>query len=262
MAHHDRSIREHVITLAEKGGLSASTAGELYGVPMSIAREWLQKFQRDGQVGRRKGTGLWRISSPAQNATLVAEAERNPFFSARDLKAATGFPGQKDTFVSRLKAAGLTARHAVVKELLIDEHKLYCLAFAESNVDHKWDRVIFTDECTFTSVNDGPVLVYRPRGERYNLQYMFTCKRSGRVSVHCRGWISHEGAGVLHCIEGHLDGLQYQHILQNVMVPSVRMLYPDGVIHLRQDHPSIHDSRVVQEWLSWQADVELLDWPP
>jgi len=39
MAHHDRSIREHVIALAEKGGLSASTAGELYGVPMSTARE-------------------------------------------------------------------------------------------------------------------------------------------------------------------------------------------------------------------------------
>ena len=33
----------------------------------------------------------------------VAEAERNPFFSARDLKAATGFPGQKDTIISRLK---------------------------------------------------------------------------------------------------------------------------------------------------------------
>ena len=90
---------------------------------------------------------------------------------------------------------------------------------------------------------------------------MSTCKRSGRVSVNCWGWISHEGAGILHRIEGHLDGLQYQQILQNVMVPSVRMLYPEGMIHLQQDH-SIHDSRVVQEWLSWQADVELLDWPP
>ena len=46
------------------------------------------------------------------------------------------------------------------------------------------------------------------------------------------------------------------------MLPSVRMLYPDGIIHLQQDHPFIHDSPVVQEWLSWQADVELIDWPP
>jgi acyl carrier protein phosphodiesterase len=39
------------------------------------------------------------------------------------------------------------------------------------------------------------------------------------------------------------------------------MLYPEGIIHLQQDHSSIHDSRVVQERLSWQADVELIDWP-
>ena len=90
---------------------------------------------------------------------------------------------------------------------------------------------------------------------------MSTCKRSGHVSVQW-GWISHEGAGVLHHIEVHLDGLQYQHILQNIMVPSTRMLYPDGIIHLQQDHSSIHDCRVVQEWLSRQADVKLLDRPP
>jgi hypothetical protein len=45
------------------------------------------------------------------------------------------------------------------------------------------------------------------------------------------------------------------------MVPSVRVLYPYGVIQFQQDHSSINDSRVVQEWLSRQADVELIDWP-
>jgi len=90
---------------------------------------------------------------------------------------------------------------------------------------------------------------------------MSTCTRSGRVSLPCWGWISHEGAGMLHRI-GHLDSLLYQHVLQNVMLPSVRMLYPDIIIHFQQDHSSIHDSRVIQEWLSLQADVELIDWPP
>jgi len=40
------------------------------------------------------------------------------------------------------------------------------------------------------------------------------------------------------------------------------MLYPDDIIHLQQDHSSIRDSCVVQEWLSRQADVEIIDWPP
>ena len=81
------------------------------------------------------------------------------------------------------------------------------------------------------------------------------------VHVYCWGLISHEGAGILHRIEGYLDSLQYQHILQNVMGPSVQMLYPEGIIHLQQDLSSIHNSRVVQEWLSQQADIKLLDWP-
>jgi len=137
MAHHERCIRKRVIALGEKVELSVSTAGELYGVSMSTAREWLRKYGRDQQVGRRKGTGLWRVSSPAQDASLIAEAERNPFFSASDLKAPTGFPGQKDMIIPRLRAAGLSARQAAGKELLTDEHKLYRLAFAESNVDRK-----------------------------------------------------------------------------------------------------------------------------
>jgi hypothetical protein len=89
---------------------------------------------------------------------------------------------------------------------------------------------------------------------------MPTCTRIGRVSVLCWGWISHEGAGMLHHI-GHLDSRQYQHILQNVMLPPVRMLNPNGIIHFQKDQ-SIHDSRVVQDWLSLQTDVELIDWPP
>jgi hypothetical protein len=95
MADHEGSICERVIILAEMGGLSASTANELYGVAKSTARAWLQKYRRNGQVGRRRVTVLWRVSSPAQDAALVAEAQKNTFVCAGDLKAATGFPGQK-----------------------------------------------------------------------------------------------------------------------------------------------------------------------
>ena len=43
---------------------------------------------------------------------------------------------------------------------------------------------------------------------------------------------------------------------------SARMLYPNGITHLQHDHSSIHVSHVVQEWLSRQADDEILDWTP
>jgi len=115
-----------------------------------------------------------------------------------------------------------------MNEFLTDEHKLYRLAFVESSVDRKWDRVRFSDESTFSSANDGPVLVYRPQGERYNCQYVYLHTQCSCVL--CRGWISHDGAGMLRLIDGHVDSIQYKHILQNVMGPCVRMLYHGGII--------------------------------
>jgi hypothetical protein len=41
-----------------------------------------------------------------------------------------------------------------------DEHQLYCLAHAESSVDHHWDRVVFSDESKLSSANVGPVLIH------------------------------------------------------------------------------------------------------
>jgi hypothetical protein len=78
----------------------------VYGVLRSAARAWLQKYRRDGQVGRSRGTVLWHVSNPL---ALVAEAHRNPFVIARDLKAATGFPEQKTMLILVLKESGLRA---------------------------------------------------------------------------------------------------------------------------------------------------------
>ena len=91
---------------------------------------------------------------------------------------------------------------------------------------------------------------------------MSNSKRGGRVSVLCWGWISHEGARVHHRIEGLTDGLQNKQVLQNLLVPSVRMLYLDGIVRIHQDDDSIHDSFMAQEWLSRQAGVEIIDRPP
>jgi hypothetical protein len=63
-------------------------------------------------------------------------------------------------------------------------------------------------------------------------------------------------------IYGCLDGAQYAHILRDIMVPSVRKMYPDGVINFQQDHSPVHKSQFLQGWLADQNEMELLDWPP
>jgi hypothetical protein len=114
----------------------------------------------------------------------------------------------------------------------------------------------------FSLANDGLERVYRPQGTRYNAEYVKESARSGRVSAEVWGWISSRGIGLLHRIDGRLDGAQYLHILRDIMVPSVREMYPDGVINFQQDQSPVHKSQLLQGCLADQNEVELLDWPP
>jgi hypothetical protein len=55
-------------------------------------------------------------------------------------------------------------------------------------VDRDWGNVIFSDECVFSSANDGLVRVYRPQGTHYNAESVKDSARSGRVSIAVWGW--------------------------------------------------------------------------
>lgn len=267
MSHQGRSTRERVVALVEAGGCSVSEAGRRYGVPISTATRWIRQWRESGDVTRRSGTGAWRVSTSAEDDALIAEAKSSPFMNSLQLKRSAAFPGSSRTVLRRLNEAGLKSSRAAKKQKLTDEQMLYRLAFAEDNMHRDWEEVIFSDECVFSSVNDGPVRVFRPPGTRHNAEYVAGAYRSGRVSVSCWGWMSTRGIGMLHRIEPGpngrgLTGGQYVHILENIMVPSVRVLHPDGVFHFQQDQSPVHQSQLVQEWFARQDQIELLDWPP
>jgi hypothetical protein len=107
-----------------------------------------------------------------------------------------------------------------------------------------------------------PVRVYRPQGTRYNAEYVKESARSGQVPVAVWGWISSRGIGLLHMIDGRLDGVQCLHVLRDTMVPSVQEIYPDGEIDFQQDQTPVHKLQLLQGWLWDQNEVELLDWCP
>jgi hypothetical protein len=92
--------------------------------------------------------------------------------------------------------------------------------------------------------------------------FPFESARSGRDSVAVWGWISLCRIGLFHRTDGRLDGAQYLHILRDIMVPSVREMYSDGVINFQQDQSPVHRLQLLQGWLADQNEVELLDWPP
>jgi hypothetical protein len=207
-----------VIALVEEENLTAAESGRRYGVPDRTARRWIKwRYRETGENSRRTAMGFWCVLSQAEEARLVDEARENPFLKSVQLKRNTAFPGCLRT----VRKAGLRSRSTAVKEKLSEENRLYWLVFAEDNVDRDYGNVIFSDESVFSSASDGPVNVYRPQGTRYNAEYAKLSACSGRVSVAVWGWISSRGIGLLHRVDGRLDGAQYLHILRDTMVPSV-----------------------------------------
>lgn len=128
------------------------------------------------------------------------------------------------------------------------------------NNEDFWSKVIFSDEKVFQSCNDGHIRVYRPRGQRYNQNFTFDPIKSGRFSVNTWAWISQRGMGMYWFIDGHLNSTKYIEILENVMLPSVRELYPDDNFIFQQDNCSIHTARNTKQWLR-DNNVEELPWP-
>lgn len=72
-----------------------------------------------------------------------------------------------------------------MKVVVCSEHKLYCLIFPERSVNYQWHRVMFSDNSSFNSVNDGLDLVYRTWGVSYNSRYMLINR--DRSVVQCLG---------------------------------------------------------------------------
>jgi transposase len=249
-----------VVGLVEEG-YSISQAASRYGVNPRTAQRWVRLFRETGDVKRRQGSGRPRISTDIQDGQLVAEAVERPLSTSRTLKAAAQFPGSRKTAIRRLREANLFARRAAHKQILSEGHIRRRLQFAEENLNIDWKDTFFSDECSVSNVNDGPVVVYRPRGKRFDRQYLAQRRSSGRVSVAVWGWISIEGLGMLQRIDGNLTGKQYAHILKNAMLPFARDLRPGKVIPLQHDRSPIHRSEPVQRLLREQNVVRVLDWP-
>ena len=102
----------------------------------------------------------------------------------------------------------------MLKELLIDAHILYCLACGLPV-----GQIPIHDESTLSSANDGPVVSLQESGTALPLSVSLH-PHAVVMSVHRWSCISREWAEMFHRI-GHLDSLQYKHILQNVMLSSV-----------------------------------------
>ncbi|EFX67530.1 hypothetical protein DAPPUDRAFT_63850, partial [Daphnia pulex] len=125
------------------------------------------------------------------------------------------------TIFRRLQKEGLHCRIAAKKEFLTNAQKEQRMAFATAYADKDeqgWRSVIFSDEKTFGSHENGRPFVIRTNGTRFVPGHTFSIKRSGRKSIPVWGWFSFDEAGAIHHINGRLTAEKYIRVLEDHLV--------------------------------------------
>ena len=130
--------------------------------------------------------------------------------------------------MNRLRNANIHCRRAASEEGLTEGQAVDRLAFATEWRDFDWRSIIFTNETTISSDCESRGHVYHEPGTKYDTRYIQRRRRSLWFSISSWGWKSRAGVGVLQRIYDRLNAPQYVHILENVMLLSVRVWNPEG----------------------------------
>jgi transposase len=91
----------------------------------------------------------------------------------------------KMTISRYLKKMGITKHRGACVPMMTKIHKCNRLKFAKENISRNWADVIFSDEKVFKVWNDGPVMVWRRKGDRYKQGFTRQCvKHSASIMMH------------------------------------------------------------------------------
>ena len=128
---------------------------------------------------------------------------------------------------------------------------------------NQWAEVIFSlDESKFeVAVRDTRMRVLRTKSEAFH-EDSFSHTVKFPASVMVWGCIGRRGPGKLHLVNGTINALAYQGILETNLLPSIPMLRGEGEVIFQQDGATCHTARTTRRWLEEHSVPVLQEWSP
>ncbi|KAK3874283.1 hypothetical protein Pcinc_020769 [Petrolisthes cinctipes] len=236
--------RGSIISLHRVGRTNAQRARQLHICKQTVSR-WLQRHKDTRNLTDKPRTGRPPCTTSEQDQQIRIAVEKNPL----------------TTSLRVIEHQNLWKPH--LTEANIEKRLEYALEFCEKPAIF-WENVVFLDEKTFYSTNRKATKVWRKNGTRYDGQHVVSDGRSGRIGAALFGWVYASGVGELTDIgRGRFTGVKYVKLLEDVFLPSVRLLNPyPSQFFLLQDNSPIHNAEVVKNWFKAHPEINVLPLPP
>lgn len=256
--------KARIITLRNDCHLKLADIARLADTSIPSVRKWVQKYNQDQNIERRPIPGRPRITTAQQNDEMAKYLRDNPFSTTVRAAALQNVPYR--TALNRIHECGLGNFVAAHDTKLTEAHKTarmnYCRYMLNTFKEENFQKIIFTDEKTFRSDESRSVRVYRPKGKRYERQFICEDTLSGHLSASYWGWISCAGPGELVATGTNFNSVSYLDILDSVAFPSIEAQFGNiNNIVFMHDNAPIHTANIVTQYLG-SRQVVVLPHPP
>lgn len=147
---------------------------------------------------------------------------------------------------------------------LSDSDKRVRLEFCQEYLNFNWQNTIFSDQKSFHFTLDGPQR-RKKDGEQCDENDVVPNKQSGKITLKVWGWMSDAGPGELVIVNHKANSNNYLDVLNNVMLPSVRTLYPADemeVINFVDGNCPLNRAPIVKKWFAAHKDINRVPLPP
>uniref|UniRef100_A0A8C5R0D3 Transposase n=1 Tax=Leptobrachium leishanense TaxID=445787 RepID=A0A8C5R0D3_9ANUR len=187
---------------------------------------------------------------------LKRRVEKSPRVTAEELRkdlSDVGTEVSAQTIRRTLRNEGLHARTPRRTPLLSPKNKKSRLQYAKSHVDKPqkfWDSVLWTDETKLELF--GPMdqrYVWRRKNKAYEEKNTLPTVKHGGGSIMLWGCFASAGTGKLQRVQGTMNSLQYQEILDDNVMQSVTNLRLGRRWTFQQDNDPKHTSKSTRAWL-------------
>ena len=243
-------------TIANRLNISRDTVG-------NIARKYTAK----GTVVTLPGRGRRRKLLSTARGFLRRQIEKNPRVTAKELHkdlAATGIEVSVHTVRRTLHAEGFHARTPRRTPLLIHKHKKARLYYAQGNLNKPqkfWNTILCSDETKlerFGAMDQR--YIWRKENEAYVENNTLPTVKYGGGSVMFWGCFESSGTGNLQRVDGIMNSIKYQEILQQNVMQSVLKLKLGRHWTFQQDNDPKHSSKSTKAWFQ-KKGWKVLEWP-